>query len=254
MINNQDGKIETRKKQGVQPKIKTGLRETIEGLLVALVAALILRQFVIQAFRIPTGSMEDTLLVGDFLLVNKFMYGAKTPDVIGIPLTQIDFFTIPAIRLPKIKEPKQGDIVVFKYPKDPTLDYIKRCVAVSGQTLEIKGKVLYVDGKRFPDAPDGKYLYPAYPKGNEEYGIFPPGQGFNRDNYGPIVIPEGYLFMMGDNRDNSADSRYWGYLSKKNIVGEASIIYWSWDANIPILDIFDKIASIRWGRIGKLIK
>jgi signal peptidase I len=230
-------------------KKKSWFRETVEAFAVALIAALILRQFVIQAFRIPTGSMEDTLLVGDFLLVNKFVYGAKTPDWLGIPFTEIGF-SVPSFRLPAVKEPKPGDVIVFKYPRDPKLDYIKRCIAVGGQTVEIRDKQVYVDGKPFPNPPKMKYIYSTYPTGQQEPGIIPQGAG-NRDNYGPVVVPEGYVFAMGDNRDNSSDSRYWGFLPRENIIGEALIIYWSWDVDIAFSRFIDKV---RWGRIANLIR
>ena len=119
---------------------KSVTREYTEAIFVALIAALILRTFVVQAFRIPTGSMKDTLLIGDFLLVNKFVYGARTPD--GVPFLDV---SIPFVRLPAVKEPKQGEIVVFKYPKDEKLDYIKRCIAKGGQTVEIKDGDVYID-------------------------------------------------------------------------------------------------------------
>jgi len=218
-------------------KKKTILQEYIEAFAFAIIAALILRALVIQAFRIPTGSMEDTLLVGDFLLVNKFIYGAR------IPFTNT--------RLPAIRQPKQNDVIVFKYPEDPELDYIKRCIASEGQTVEIKNKVIHVDGKRFPLPAHAKFIDPEIkPPGVQDYNVQPVGAG-NRDNYGPVIVPKGYLFAMGDNRDNSLDSRYWGFLPKKNIVGNALIIYWSWDKEIPTYKIFSKI---RWDRIGDLIK
>lgn len=215
---------------------KTVIREYVEALVIALCAALLIRTFVIQAFRIPTGSMEETLLVGDFLLVNKFIYGAH------IPFTD---WTLPALR-----EPKQGDVVVFKYPRNMKQDYIKRCIAVGGQTVEVRDKVVYVDGKEFPNPPKSKFIDPTIkPAGFTEYDIEPRGAG-NRDNYGPISVPEGHLFVMGDNRDNSLDSRYWGYLPRENVIGEAIIIYFSWDKNVPLYNI---IRKIRWMRIAKLI-
>ncbi len=220
-------------------KKKNIIREYAEALAIAIIGALILRAFVIQAFRIPTGSMEDTLLVGDFLLVNKFWYGAKVP------------FT--DYRLPSFADPKQGDVIVFKYPLDPSLDYIKRCIAVEGQTLLIKDKQIYVDGKPFTNPDHVKFIDPHIKKkGVVERQItsaFPEGS-FNRDNFGPVVIPKGYLFMMGDNRDNSLDSRYWGFMPKENVVGKALIIYWSWNKDIPLYRILTKI---RWGRILDLI-
>ncbi|MFC1723978.1 signal peptidase I [candidate division KSB1 bacterium] len=220
-----------------KPSKKNIWREYGEALAVAIVAALIIRAVVIQSYRIPTGSMEDTLLVGDFLLANKFVYGAKIPFI--------------GVKLPAFKDPKQGDIIVFKYPLDPDISYIKRCVAVEGQTVEIKDKILYVDGRRYPDPVHSKFIDShIYPKDHYDPEIQPPGSG-NRDNYGPVKVPEGYLFMMGDNRDNSLDSRYWGFLSKDLIVGEALILYFSWDTNIPLYKIFKKI---RWSRILDLIK
>ena len=212
------------------------IREYAEALIIALLAALIIRTFIVQAFRIPTGSMEDTLLVGDFLLVNKFIYGAHVPF--------LDW------RLPAIREPKQGDIVVFKYPRNEKQDYIKRCIAVEGQTIEVRNKDVYVDGKRFENPANCKFIDEIIkPPGVVEYDVEPRGAG-NRDNYGPVRVPDGHLFVMGDNRDNSLDSRYWGFLPRKNLIGNALIIYFSWDKLVPFHRIFSKI---RWTRIGRLI-
>ncbi len=241
-------------------KNKNKVREYTEAILVALLAAMFLRAFVVQAFRIPTGSMKDTLLVGDFLLVNKFIYGVRTPDRIPIINARIPFF-----RLPAFKKPKNGDVVVFKYPKDEKLDYIKRCIAVGGQTVEIRNGDVYVDGKpegekvplgREYDPEEGRYL---------EYTriITPHGKSYiirhyadhnlrdDTHNFGPVTVPEGFYFMMGDNRDNSADSRSWGFLPEENVVGEALIIYFSWDKTTPLWNILN---SVRWSRIGDIIK
>lgn len=197
----------------------------------AVILALCIRTFVVQAFRIPSGSMEDTLLVGDFLLVNKFIYGAK------IPFTNI--------RLPALSEPKPGDIIVFSTRGIPGLeqnkDFIKRCIAVGGQKIEIRDKVVYVDGKRVPDPPMAKHIH----------NQILPRELSPRDNFGPVRVPQGYLFMMGDNRDNSRDSRYWGWLPQENVKGKALIIYWSWNNNAHWYDLVHKV---RWGRIGRLIK
>ncbi len=221
-------------KKATRPK--STAREYVEAFAVALLAALLIRTFVVQAFRIPTGSMEDTLLVGDFLLVNKFIYGAH------IPFTD---WTLPAF-----KEPKPGDVVVFKYPRNPDQDYIKRCIAVGGQTVEIRDKVVYVDGRKFEEPPHLKHIDSHIkPEGVTEYDVEPRGAG-NRDNYGPVRVPEGHLFMMGDNRDNSLDSRYWGFLPRENVIGEALIIYFSWDTVKPLYKLLTKI---RWTRIGNLI-
>ena len=215
---------------------KRMVREYAEALIIALLAALFIRSFVVQAFRIPTGSMEDTLLVGDFLLVNKCVYGAKVPYT--------------SWRLPGWDEPQPGDVVVFKYPKNPELDYIKRCIAVAGQTVEIRNKQVYVDGTPVPLPPEAKFI-DTYIKSAQlkEADIVPEGAG-NRDNYGPVVVPEGHLFTMGDNRDNSLDSRYWGFLPKENIVGKALIIYFSWDLHMPLQMFMEKV---RWGRLVQII-
>ncbi len=215
---------------------KNLLREYLESIGIAIIAALIIRALFIQAFRIPTGSMEKTLLIGDFLLVNKFVYG------VHIPFTDW--------KLPGITEPKPGDVVIFKYPKDRSLDYIKRCVAVGGQTVEIIDKVLYVDGKPFNETLSTQHIYNLMPKGVPDPGIFPEGSNYNRDNYGPFIVPDGYLFMMGDNRDNSLDSRYWGPLPEEYVIGKALVVYWSWDYSISYKEFIKKI---RWNRIGDFI-
>lgn len=245
-------------KKVTKGKKKNIVREYAEALLVAFIAAMIIRIFVIQAFRIPTGSMKDTLLIGDFLLVNKFIYGVRTPE--RIPLIDVK---IPYFRLPGFKEPKRGDIIVFKYPRDTKLDYIKRCVALPGQTIEMKDGILYVDGK-----PEGEreYLKREYDPSEGQSILYyrmklDNGKEYTIRNYehvdrstndfGPLLVPADAYYMMGDNRDNSADSRAWGFLKEDNIVGEALIIYWSWDKDAPLYRILKKI---RLERIGKLIK
>ncbi len=233
--------------------------ESVQAILVAIVAALILRQFVIAAYKIPTSSMEDTLLIGDFLLVNKFYYGAQTPNWIGIPFTKIGF-NVPWIRFPKIAEPKQNEIVVFRYPwdpklgrypEDPRLEYIKRCIATGGQTLEIHDKELYVDGKPFPKPPKFKHTDPnILHRYDRRYPVFRPNLG-SRDNFGPLTVPTNHYFMMGDNRDNSSDSRDWGFVPPENIVGKPLIIYLSWNSYIPTYRLFHKI---RWNRLAMVIR
>jgi signal peptidase I len=185
-------------------KRKSTLREYAEAIIIAVVLTLVVRAFVVQAFRIPTGSMMDTLLVGDFLFVNKFIYGAK------VPFTEL--------RLPEVRRPRQGDIIVFKYPGDLRRDFIKRCIAVEGQTVEIRNKVVYVNGVPL----DEPYVIHSDPR------VFPK-EISPRDNMDPIYIPQGYFFMMGDNRDNSSDSRFWGPLDASLIKGKALILYWSWN-------------------------
>lgn len=217
----------------------------------ALIAALIIRQFIVQAYTIPTSSMENTLLVGDFLLVNKFNYGMRTPDWIGIPYTKIGV-DIPWVRLPALRQPQQNDVVIFRYPRDRSLDYIKRCIAVGDQTVEIVDKRVYVDGEKFPMPPKGKFIDPRIFERNEGHYAFPTFRDLgSRDNYGPITVPPDGYWVMGDNRDNSSDSRAWGFVMQEDIVGQALIIYFSWNAHQPISHFFSKI---RFGRIGRVIR
>jgi signal peptidase I len=185
-------------------KRRSILREYVEAALWALVITLFLRAFVIQAFRIPSESMKDTLLVGDFLFVNKFEYGPK------IPFTHI--------RLPGLRQPKRGDVIVFQFPQDPSKDFIKRCVATGGETIQIKNKQVAVNGTALMEP----YAIHSDPT------VKPAGYEF-RDNYGPYTVPPTELFMMGDNRDNSNDSRYWGSLDMDLVKGRAMFLYWSWD-------------------------
>jgi signal peptidase I len=239
-------------------KKKNIIREYVEAFGVAILAALILRMLVVQAFRIPTGSMKDTLLVGDFLLVNKFVYGARTAD--RIPFTDIK---IPSLQFPSLKTPKKGDIIVFKYPKDEKLDYIKRCIALPGDTVELKDGNVYINRKpegaikfveRKWDSEESHYInyFQVNTPGGYQYTIRKyEGLNSRYNNYGPKIVPQGNLFMMGDNRDNSADSREWGFMPMKNLVGQALVIYWSWDHSEPLWKIFSKI---RWSRIFDVIR
>ncbi len=231
------------------PSNKNESKKTSDLLRIAflsVVLAFVLRLFFIQAFKIPTGSMEDTLLTGDLILVNKLIYGAKTPEY--IPLIFLDI-PIPQFQFPAIREPEQGDVVVFKFPPDPSIDYIKRCVALPGQTVEIRNKEVFVDGKAFANTsnPVGlKHEDPEtipYDKGYEN--IYPKGSG-SRDNYGPVVVPEGHFFAMGDNRDRSYDSRSWGFVPRDYLIGKAIMIYWS-------TDLHDN-TQIRWYRIARWIE
>ena len=206
---------------------KSTLREYTEAIVIALILALFIRTFVIQAFKIPSGSMLPTLQIGDHLLVNKFIYGIKVP------------FT-GTVLIP-IKEPKRNDVIVFKFPQDPKLDYIKRVVGVGGDTVESRNKIIYINGKLFDD----------------KYGVHMDNTILSaaagpRDNFGPITVPKGKVFVMGDNRDNSYDSRFWGFVDYTAILGKAMIIYWSWDVNKPLLSL-GRFESIRWQRIGDII-
>ena len=205
-------------------------RDLVESLVVALIMALIIKTSIVEAYKIPSGSMEDTLLVGDFLLANKFVYGMKLP----IPFTNI--------KLPAIDDPKPGDIIIFKYPRDQKINYIKRCVAVEGQTVEVRNKDLYIDGKLVPLPPDGKHIDDrVIPCQQNMYGGL-------RDNMPPIVVPDGYVFAMGDNRDNSQDSRFWGFLDKRLVMGRALMIHWSWapDPNSPEISVNKFFSIVEW--------
>jgi len=238
-------------KKNVDEKNKA--KEFFEGLFVALIAALVIRQFIIGSYHVPTSSMEKTILVGDFLLVNKFVYGMRTPDWIGIPYTNTGFF-VPWFRFPSFEDPEPGDVVVFRYPLDQTLDYIKRCVAKGDQVLEVRDKEVFVDSVQFPHTPgltfsdpriwqhnEGRYYFPTFNR--QKYG--------SRDNFGPLKIPADHYFMMGDNRDNSSDSRQWGFVPHDNVVGKASIIYFSWDGSKPWSRFFE---LIRISRMGDIIR
>jgi signal peptidase I len=212
------------------PKKKSALRENVEVFIVAALLALFIRTFIVQAFKIPSGSMKETLQIGDHILVNKFIYGVKLPFVMTtiIPVT----------------DPQRGDIVVFKFPEDPTKDFIKRAVALGGDTVEIINKQVYVNGKLqvnpfavFTD----KMIVPPCNELQKSMGF----DRCNKDNYGPVTVPDGKLFVMGDNRDHSYDSRFWGFVDLKAVKGKAFMIYWSWDSDDT---------SVRWRRIGHILR
>jgi signal peptidase I len=201
-------------------KPRSILREYVEAALWALILTLFLRAFVIQAFRIPSESMKETLLKGDFLFVNKFEYGPKVP------------FT--NIRLPGLRAPRTGDVIVFQFPQDPSKDFIKRAIATGGQTIEVRNKQVVLDGKRLREP----YAIHTDPE------VRAPGYDY-RDHFGPFTVPLGELFMMGDNRDNSNDSRFWGPLDMDLVKGRAMFLYWSWDGDRH---------WPRWSRIFRVIR
>jgi len=202
-------------------KSKGVFREYAESIVIAILIALFIRAFIVQAFKIPSGSMKPTLLIGDHLLVNKFIYGIK------LPFIDHKFLAF--------KQPERGDIIVFIFPRDKEKDFIKRVIGTPGDTVEIRRKKIYINGKLWDD-PYGVYKEP------EVTSLVP------RDNFGPVVVPKDHVFVMGDNRDRSYDSRFWGFVNKRFIEGKALIPYWSWDYLAP--DIFHKV---RWNRIGKVI-
>lgn len=208
-------------------KKKSVVREYVEAIGIAILLALFIRTFVVQAFKIPSGSMLPTLMIGDHLLVNKFIYGIRVPfsGRVLVPL----------------KDPQSGDIIVFKFPKDRSIDYIKRVVGVPGDEIEIKNKKLYLNGEPTSD-----------PYAHYTTTQILPGSVSPKDNLGPITVPEGKYFVMGDNRDNSSDSRFWGFVENNDVLGKAMIIYWSWDIDEPLLSV-DRFASIRWNRLADII-
>jgi signal peptidase I len=208
-------------------KNRSVFREYFEAICVAIILALFIRTFVVQAFKIPSGSMLPTLLIGDHLLVNKFIYGIR------IPFTG-------KILIP-IKSPQHGDVVVFRFPKDRSIDYIKRVVGTPGDTIEIKNKKVFINGQLMQDT-HAHFSSPALLD----------AQASPRDNFGPILVPEQRIFVMGDNRDNSYDSRFWGFVDQQDILGKAFILYWSWDIDKPLLSL-ERFTSIRFGRLANFI-
>ena len=270
-------------------------------LLVTLVAALFLKFFVVEAYRIPSSSMEETLFAGDFLLVNKFIYGARTPRY--LPFTQLE---IPTLQLPRLLDLRRGDVVVFESPvwqknrKSGVVNFVKRCIGLPGDTLQIRNQVVYVNGLRLPFPDQGRKgkMIPL-PGGFVDPGIYPPGAPFNAADYGPLLIPtqgqeveintdnadvwrelivrEGhtfatrnsfvlidgqpaekykvekeYYFMMGDNRENSLDSRFWGFVPSDLIIGKAMMVYWSWEDTDGSFS--ERLNAVRWDRIGMLVR
>jgi len=204
-------------------KRKSVVREYAEAIAIAILLALVIRTLIVQAFTIPSGSMMDTLLVGDYILVNKFLYGPELP--------------VTDYRLPGFRDPSRGDIIVFKYPQDEKRDFIKRIVATPGDTVQVRGHQVFVNGRAlvepFVKLPEGTVPTSAQP-------------GYCGYAYGcdPTRVPADSYFVMGDNRDNSQDSRYWGFVKRDKIKGKAFLIYWSWDSDRHWL---------RWWRLGRYI-
>jgi len=197
-------------------------RENIEALVIAIALALFIRTFIVQAFKIPSGSMQPTLLIGDHILVNKFIYGIR------VPFTDIKLFDA--------NTPERGDVIVFMYPEDESKDYIKRVIGLPGDTIRITDKQIFINDSPFNDS-HGVYIDPFIIRRGDFNG--------NRDNFGPVTVPPGALFVMGDNRDHSSDSRFWGFVDINKVRGEAFIIYWSWESPFK---------NFRFSRIGRLIE
>ena len=207
------------------------LKEYAQALAIALILAFVIRSFVVQAFKIPSGSMLPTLQIGDHLLVNKFIYGVK------LPFTEITLIPV--------SEPEVGDIIVFKFPEDGSKDFIKRVIGVPGDTIRIDDKQVFRNGQALHE-PYVQHTAPQLAKQSFPMDKWPPHE-FDpraRDNLGPIQVPEDSYFVMGDNRDESYDSRFWGFVREESILGQAWIIYWSWEG----------VTDIRWGRIGDTVE
>jgi signal peptidase I len=219
---------------------KSVMREYAESIIIAIVLALVIRTFVVQAFKIPSGSMEDTLLIGDHILVNKLSYGIQVP-----------FLDVKTRVFGLMGDPERSDIIVFPFPRDPARDFIKRVVGVPGDRIEVRNHRVYINGEPLKE---------PYVKLDERAAAHPS----RYSHWGPEVVPPGKLFVMGDNRDNSADSRDWGFLDSAEVKGRAFIIYWSWDSSEPKFFWLGDIPvpnpkavvldSIRWSRIGKLLQ
>jgi len=238
------------------PGLGEWVKSTLFGVLFFL---LIVRPFLLQAYHVPSGSMERTLLPGDFLLVNKAVFGSASPS--RVPLTQVK---LPSFRLPGYERPERGDVLVFEFPLDRTQEYVKRCVAVGGDTVAMRDKVLYINGVR-QEEPYAQHVDPEVRRernrlfepnkfswqldyiveGLEPDSSYDPRQHPTRDNFGPLVVPAGKFFCLGDNRDTSSDSRFWGFVDRELIKGRPLILYFSWDSarNLP-----------RFNRIAQLIQ
>ncbi len=232
-----------------QPFKKSVAREYFESIVIAVILALFVRTFVVQAFKIPTGSMENNLLIGDHLLVNKFIFGPSVSPIERALLPE--------------RPIRRGDVIVFKYPEDRERDFIKRVIGLPGETLEVRDKRVYINGKKL-DEPYVHFLEP--PQGSSNYSEV---TSYDlRERYGPVTIPANEYFVMGDNRDNSQDSRYWGMLPRDDVKGRAVLIYWSYRSDTEdylqtglgatVKDLFTVVTQFftrtRWSRMFRLIR
>jgi len=225
---------------------KSVAREYLESIVVAVILALFIRTFAVQAFKIPTGSMEPNLLIGDHLLVNKLLYSPSFG-----PLEDRLFGKRPIER---------GHVVVFKFPEDPTRDFIKRVIGLPGETIEIRNKTVFVDGKPLAESYAHFIEQPLRPD-DPEYGLRTESI---RDNWGPQVVPDGQLLVLGDNRDNSRDSRFWGFLPRDQVKGRALLVYWSYAATGEeyrreggwdrVKDTLSAFGRTRWSRFFHMIR
>lgn len=200
-------------------KTKSKLRQYAESIGCALLIALFVKSFFVQAYTIPSGSMEPTLLVGDYLLTNRLSYVVKVPFTDTVLL--------------RLSKPQRGDVAIFRYPVDRSKDFVKRIIGVEGDTIEVRDKVLYLNGRRV----------------NDEHARYIPGYHWEGDNFGPVTVPKDCYFAMGDNRDNSSDSRFWGFVRTEDLVGKAGIIYFSRDSTTDSL-----LHYVRWQRFGQIVR
>ena len=220
----------------VPPK-KSLWREYAEALVIAVILALTIRVFLVQAFKIPSGSMIPSLQIGDHILVNKLAYGIQIPGECEFEISLLPVTCYSSDLVVDFGPPERGDVIVFRYPEDEHKDFIKRIIGVPGDTIQIRNKIVYVNGDPFHDAAFTQRVDPGIIDGR----INP------RDNYGPVTVPPHSYFVMGDNRDQSLDSRFWGYVREHKIKGRAFLVYWSWNGQGSLME------WVRWNRIGKII-
>lgn len=217
---------------------KSTIREYAEAIVIALLLAFVIRVFVVQAFKIPSGSMIPTLLIGDHILVSKLAYGLQWPQDCHFEAGFPPLNCYSSIILVDLGKPQRGDIIVFRYPEDEHKDFIKRLIGLPGDTIQIRNKIVYINGEPLDDHAYTQRIDPGVIDGR----INP------RDNFGPVTVPEDSYFVMGDNRDQSLDSRFWGFVKFNKIKGRAFLVYWSWNGQGSWLE------WVRWDRIGKIIR
>jgi len=220
------------------PRTKPLWREYLEAIIIALVLALTIRVFLVQAFKIPSGSMIPSLQIGDHILVNKLAYGLQIPQDCEFEASLLPVTCYSSSMLLEFEKPQRGDIIVFRYPEDEHKDFIKRIIGLPGDTIQIREKIVYVNGEPSRDKAFTQRVDPGMIDGR----INP------RDNFGPVTVPPNSYFVMGDNRDQSLDSRFWGYVQEHKIKGRAFLVYWSWHGQGSVME------WVRWNRIGKVIE
>ncbi len=217
---------------------KSVFREYVEAIAVAMILAFAIRVFIVQAFKIPSGSMIPTLLIGDHILVSKLSYGLQWPTNCKVHLSFPPVTCYSSYTLIRFGQPQRGDIIVFRYPEDEDKDFIKRIIGLPGDTVQIRNKVVYVNGAPLDDKAYTQRVDP----GVIDSTINP------RDNFGPVTVPEDSYFVMGDNRDQSLDSRFWGFVRADKIRGKAFRIYWSWSGQGKWTE------WVRWERLGRAVR